>query len=127
MIQYGLSPNLWLPPNAAVRTRAPAIVSSHGEFLLTQVNAFKNDADTGISESDSAFQTRVNNAPRPSSRQASLPHHQKTVKMSSRMLLAEMFPAIGLMEHMAVYHCVPCAEHLAWKFACLCIGSAGLM
>ncbi|CAL5220620.1 g2662 [Coccomyxa viridis] len=31
------------------------------------VNAFKSDADTAISESDSAFQARVNRAPRPSS------------------------------------------------------------
>ena len=35
-----------------------------------QVNAFRGDADRAIVESDSAFQARVNAAPRPSSRQA---------------------------------------------------------
>ncbi len=35
-------------------------------LMRLQVNAFKNDADTAISESDSAFQARVNRAPRPS-------------------------------------------------------------
>ena len=52
------------PPQALERSRA----GMHDRSILrAQVNAFKNDADTAISESDSAFQARVNRAPRPSS------------------------------------------------------------
>ena len=40
---------------------------SDSGIASVQVNAFKSDADTAISESDSAFQARVNRAPRPSS------------------------------------------------------------
>ena len=40
------------------------------QACAVQVNAFRGDADRAIVESDSAFQARVNAAPRPSSRRA---------------------------------------------------------
>ena len=36
-------------------------------FFVFQANYFKNDADTGIHEDNTAFQKRVNGAPTPSS------------------------------------------------------------
>ena len=40
------------------------------QACAVQVNAFRGDADRAIVEGDSAFQARVNAAPRPSSRRA---------------------------------------------------------
>lgn len=53
----------WLCVHSRYRVREDISESA----MLLQSNYFRGDANTAISESDAAFQQRVNNAPTPSS------------------------------------------------------------
>ena len=53
----------WLCVHLRYRVREDISESA----MLLQSNYFRGDANTAISESDAAFQQRVNNAPTPSS------------------------------------------------------------